>query len=122
MVTLLRQHKRRQMEDMLFMGSEYHNDDLVCCKSDGTAYNPGSFSHRFNDFLKKHGLREIRLHDIRHSNASLMLKYNVPAKVASQRLGHSSIGITLDLYSHVLGDMETEAASKIDEGIFKKLG
>jgi integrase len=50
-----------------------------------------------------------------------MLQYNVPAKVASQRLGHSSIGITLDLYSHVMGDLQTQAANKIDEGIFKKL-
>jgi integrase len=49
-----------------------------------------------------------------------MLQYNVPAKVASQRLGHSSIGITLDLYSHVIGDMQTEAANKLNNGIFKK--
>lgn len=57
-----------------------------------------------------------------HTNASLMLQYNVPAKVASQRLGHSSIGITLDLYSHVIGDLQTEAAQKLDTGIFQKLG
>ena len=50
-----------------------------------------------------------------------MLQYNVPAKVASQRLGHSSISITLDLYSHIIGNLQTEAANKIDEEIFKKL-
>jgi len=50
-----------------------------------------------------------------------MLSYGIPAKVASHRLGHSSIGITLDLYSHIIGDLQTEAANKIDAGIFQKL-
>ena len=50
-----------------------------------------------------------------------MLKQNVPAKVASERLGHSTIGITLDLYSHVLKEMQEEAASKIEDLIFSKL-
>lgn len=50
-----------------------------------------------------------------------MLKYGIPAKIASKRLGHSSVGITLDLYSHVIGDMQKEAAQKIDEGVFGKL-
>lgn len=119
--TILRRHKKLQLEDKLFFGSEYKDLDLVCCKRDGNPHNPGGFSHKFEKFLKKHGLRQIRLHDLRHTNASLMLQYNVPAKVASQRLGHSTVSITLDLYSHVLGNLQSEAADKIDSGIFKRL-
>lgn len=120
-VSVLKKHKKRQLEYKLLFGTAYNNNDLVCCKEDGSPHNPGSFSHKFDRFLETNGLRHIRFHDLRHTNASLMLQYNVPAKVASQRLGHSSIGITLDLYSHVIGDLQTEAANKIDEGIFKKI-
>lgn len=56
-----------------------------------------------------------------HTNASSMLQYNVPAKVTAQRVGRSSNGITLDLYSHVIGDVQTEAANKIEIGVYKKL-
>ena len=72
--------------------------------------------------MKHNNLLHIRLHDLRHSNATLMLKYGVPAKIASQRLGHSNIGITLDLYSHVLSDMQKDAAEKLDLGLFQPVG
>ncbi|MCB2307147.1 tyrosine-type recombinase/integrase [Clostridium estertheticum] len=58
---------------------------------------------------------------VRHSNATLMLTYGIPAKVASERLGHSSIGITLDLYSHVTTNMQKDVADKIENGIFNRL-
>ena len=122
MVAILKKHWRKQLEYKLLFGSEYKDNNLVCSRPNGTPYIPGSYSNKFTEFLKANGLRQIRLHDLRHTNASLMLQYNVPAKVASQRLGHSSIGITLDLYSHVIGNLQTEAAEKIDNGIFKKLG
>lgn len=118
---ILKKHRKKQLEYKLLYGTEYKDADLVCCKPEGSPYNPGSYSHKFNSFLKSKGLRHIRLHDLRHTNASLMLQYNVPAKVASQRLGHSSIGITLDLYSHVMGDLQTQAAQKLDEGLYKKI-
>lgn len=73
----------------------------------------------FAKVLKKNNLPHIRFHDLRHINATLMLKNNIPAKIASERLGHSSIGITLDLYSHVLKEMQNDAASKLDDIIFK---
>ncbi|MBF8982142.1 tyrosine-type recombinase/integrase [Lutibacter sp. B2] len=75
--------------------------------------------NRFTSFLKAHELKEIRCHDLRHTHVSLLLKYGVAAKVASTRLGHSSIGITLDLYSHIYSEVEVEAANKIESGIFK---
>jgi len=115
---LLKRHRRLQNERKLKLGPAYCNQGHVCCQEDGKYWAPSYFSKKFADFLKRHKLPHTRLHDLRHSNATLMLKYGVPAKVASQRLGHSSIGITLDLYSHVMGDMQKGAAEKIDVGLF----
>jgi len=121
LITVLKRHLRLQKENRLKLGSAYHDGDYVCCKPDGSPYNPGYISKKFAKFLKKNGLPHIRLHDLRHSNATLMLKYGVQPKVASSRLGHSTISITLDLYSHVLSEMQKEVAEKFDEGIFSKL-
>jgi integrase len=62
-------------------------------------------------------LPRIRFHDLRHAHATHMLKSGVHPKVASERLGHSKVGITLDLYSHVLPNMQTDAASVVDEAL-----
>lgn len=120
-ITLLKKHRLSQKENKIKLGGAYKDNDLVCCYPDGSWYEPKNFSKKFAWFLKKHGLRHIRLHDLRHSNATLMLAYGIPAKVASQRLGHSSINITLDLYSHVTSNMQKEVAEKIENGIFNKL-
>lgn len=121
LIQILKRHELKQKEYKLLFGKEYKNNNLIVCHEDGSPFIPSSFSHKFERFLNSNGLPKLRLHDLRHTNASLMLQYGVPAKVASERLGHSSIGITLDLYSHVIGNMQKDAADKIDEGIFKKL-
>lgn len=77
-------------------------------------FKPDSYSQRFRKLLKKHGLPHIRFHDLRHYHATLMLRSGVPDKVASKRLGHSSVTVTREIYQHVLEDMDQEAASKID--------
>lgn len=114
----LKQHRVKQAEIRLQMGCVYQNNDLICCKYDGSPYNTGSFSHKFAALLKKHGLRQLRLHDIRHTNATLMLENGVPAKIASERLGHSGIAITLDTYSHVSPKMQKDAVEKLSSDIF----
>lgn len=121
LISILKTHKKRQSENKLKLGKTYDNGGHVCCKDDGTSYCPGYYSKKFSKFLKDNNLPHIRLHDLRHSNATLMLKYGVQPKVASNRLGHSSIAITLDLYSHVLSGMQKEVAEKIDMGIFQKV-
>ena len=63
----------------------------------------------------------VRFHDLRHTHATQLLKAGVHPKVVSERLGHASIGITLDTYSHVMPDMQEEAAEKIDAGLRKAL-
>ncbi|ABB16028.1 site-specific integrase [Carboxydothermus hydrogenoformans] len=120
LLTMLKNHRKKQIELKLMLGNEYKDTGFICCKNNGEMINPSTFSHQFSDFLKKHGLPDIRLHDLRHTNATLMLKSNIPAKIASSRLGHSTVAITLDLYSHVLTDMDEEVANKIDDIIYQK--
>ncbi|MGH4050001.1 MAG: tyrosine-type recombinase/integrase [Clostridium sp.] len=120
-ITLLKEHNLAQKENRIKLGSAYGTNDLVCCYPDGNIYEPKNFSKKFAWFLKSKGLKHIRLHDLRHSNATLMLTYGIPAKVASERLGHSSISITLDLYSHVTANMQKDVADKIENGIFNRL-
>ncbi len=115
----LRIHKKHQEDCKRLLGQAYKNIDLVCCLNDGSPINPSTFSQSFGRTLKIHNLPHIRFHDLRHTNATLMLKHNIPAKVASERLGHSNIGITLDLYSHVMREMQEDAAKKLDSAIFK---
>src|SRR5215813_12625063 len=75
---------------------------------------PGNdLTHAFVKFVRRHGF-QIRLHDLRHSHATHMLASGVHPKIAEERLGHSSVGITLDLYSHVLPGMQAEAVNRVD--------
>ena len=74
-------------------------------------------THRFKPLLLKHaGLPQIRFHDLRHTYATLLLCKNVNPKIVSEMLGHASIAITLDTYSHVLPDMQ-DSAAKATEGV-----
>ncbi len=118
LIPILERHIALQAENRHKLGSGYHSGNYVYCQADGSPYCPGYLSKKFNAFLKKRKLKQIRLHDLRHSHATLMLACGIPAKVASERLGHSNIAVTLDLYSHVLDSMQKEAAEKINSGIF----
>lgn len=86
----------------------------ICRRSDGTILTTNALYHQFAEVLKLSGLPHIRFHDLRHTYATLMLRNGVPAKIASSILGHSSIGITLNTYSHVLTEMQQGAAGVID--------
>ena len=111
----LKHHKVRQMENKLAFGKDYQDNHLICCRPDGKPIHTATFSQEFNRFLKSHGLKHIRLHDLRHTNATLMLQMGVPAKVASERLGHANISITLDTYTHVVKELNQEAAEKLED-------
>lgn len=119
LLPILERHSALQTENRHKLGSVYHPGNYVYCQADGSPYCPGYLSKKFNAFLKKRKLKQIRLHDLRHSHATLMLACGIPAKVASERLGHSNIAVTLDLYSHVLDSMQKDAAEKINTGIFE---
>ncbi|MDY3359498.1 MAG: tyrosine-type recombinase/integrase [Clostridium celatum] len=92
------------------MGEQFEDNDLVVCWDDGKCINPDTLSQKFRRLIERIGLKYIRLHDLRHTNATLMLEYGVNIKVAKQRLGHASILTTMDIYSHVIEKVEKEAA------------
>jgi integrase len=93
-------------------GSEPDYDSFVFCHPDGRPLTPHSVTQAFQRARTRAGLKGLRLHDLRHTHASLMLAEGVNLKVVSERLGHSSIGITGDLYSHVLPTVQAEAVER----------
>lgn len=96
-------------------GAAWRENDLVIDRGDGTPLNPDTLSSAWRGFLRRAGLPHVRFHDLRHAHATLMLQQGVHPKIVSERLGHASIGITLDTYSHVLPAMQQEAAAAFDD-------
>jgi integrase len=113
----LRRHRVVQAQHLLQLGVRLTDDHHVVMREDGMPIQPRSLTHAFQIFLGKQKLRRIRLHDLRHTHATLLLKGGVHPKIAQERLGHSSIAITLDLYSHVLPGMQREAAQLLDRSM-----
>jgi len=92
----------------------YSSVNFVFIRLDGSPINPNTITLAFRRIIKRAGLTDIRIHDLRHTHATLMLKAGIHPKVVSERLGHANIGITLDIYSHVLPGMQEAAAEKFD--------
>ena len=88
---------------------------LLIDRGDGDMLNPDTLSAGWARLLRKRKLPPVRFHDLRHAHATLMLTRGVHPKVVSERLGHASIGITLDTYSHVLPTLQQEAAAAFDD-------
>ena len=82
-------------------------------REDGRPFDPDRVTHLFGVAVRTAGVPRIRLHDVRHTAASLALSAGVHPKVVSERLGHASIAITLDIYSHVLPSMQEDAAARL---------
>ena len=120
-VTALRRYKRWQAEMRVEMGPAYQDQDLVLCKDDGSPWTPHCFSAQWHKAVNAQG-RKVRFHDLRHTHTTLLLRQGVHPKVVSERLGHSTINITLDTYSHVMPDMQDEAAEKLDGALKAAMG
>jgi integrase len=112
-VSALRRHRARQLEHKLAVGARYQDSGLVFTWLDGSPIHPLRFSRSFEQHARRAGLPKIRLHDLRHSYASAALAAGVPAKVISERLGHATIAVTMDIYSHVLPGLDREAADTV---------
>jgi integrase len=112
-VAELRAHRIAQLEERLKIGPEYRDDDLVFASIDGSPTHPQHVSTMFERHQRDAGLRRIRLHDLRHTAATLLLTEGVPLKIVSERLGHSSVAITADLYQHVTEHMQADAAQRL---------
>ncbi len=113
-VTALREHRRRQLERRLALGAAWHETDLVFDRGDGWVRYPRAVEGMFQRLVARLGLPRIRFHDLRHTAATLMLAEGVHPKIVQERLGHATISMTLDRYSHVTMDMQREAADRLD--------
>jgi integrase len=111
----LRRLKREQAEELLAVGVRQTADTLTYCRADGEPLQPRSLTQQFmklRDTVK--GLPRIRYHDTRHTHATQLLADGVHPNVAQERLGHSTITTTMDLYSHVTDTMQADAAARLD--------
>ena len=96
----------------------FKNMGFVLCKENGEPFHPDSITQRWERFIAKHHLPSIRLHDLRHSNATALIAAGVSPKVVQHRLGHANVNITLNTYTHVLPSMDEDAAEKLDNALF----
>lgn len=110
----LRRHRARQAEEQLRLGLGPGPDSFVAAQVDGRPLQPRSMTHEWMRIIQLTTLPRIRFHDLRHTHATQLLAAGVHPKVAQERLGHSTIAVTLDLYSHVMPGMQEDAAEKVD--------
>ena len=111
----MRRLKREQAEELLRLGVRQTGDTLVCGRFDGEPKSPLALTQEFMRFVE--GMKDmprVRFHDLRHTHATELLRRGVNIKVISERLGHSSVAVTLDIYSHVDLGMQGDAADKLD--------
>lgn len=114
----LKKQKIRQKELKLLLGHEYTDSGYICTNSNGQPYNPKNLLATFKNIVNKHNLPLIRFHDLRHTFATIALQNDINPKIVSEILGHSKIQMTLDLYSHVLPEMQKEATTKLEKMMF----
>lgn len=117
LVAMLKSHKARQAAERLAAGPAYTDLGYVAADELGEPYHPEHFSTRFETLIEKAGQRAVRLHDTRHTAASLMLGAGVPVKVVSEMLGHSSPTITLNIYQHTVPSMAKEAGEALSASL-----
>jgi integrase len=114
-------HKREQSAARLKLGADWHAHDLVFCSAEGTPHSIPNLTYRyFRPILEKAELPRIRLYDLRHTCATLLLMAEENPKVVSERLGHSTIVLTLDTYSHVLPTMQQKATARLEKMLYSK--
>jgi integrase len=114
-VTMLGNHKKQQFAICLALGRILTDDDLIFSHRDGKPLRPNTITRAWSILAAHAGLNVIRFHDARHTHASFMLKQGVHPKIVQERLGHASIQITLDTYSHVTPSLQQAAAKSFDE-------
>ena len=114
-VLALRGHRDRQEGDRDMLGMALDSGSLVFGHADGSPLLPNTVTHAFIKIVRRAGLGGVRLHDLRHTHASVMLRQGVHPKIVQERLGHSSISITLDVYSHVVPGLQEAAALQFEQ-------
>lgn len=113
---MLKKERKKQLQERL--KGKRINEELIFFDKKGNPIGEDCISQRFRRFLIKKGLKQIRFHDLRHAHATLLIQKNVNSKIISDRLGHSNITTTLNIYAHTLKEMDREAGEKIAESLY----
>jgi integrase len=116
---LLAEHRDRQHFQRQAAGERWLDHDLIVCTGAGTPINPNNVTRSYDRLVILAGVPRIRVHDLRHTAATMLLRAGVAPKIVSERLGHATVSITLDTYSHVLPDMQDVAASAMSAMLAK---
>jgi integrase len=119
-VALLKAHKAQQAREILAAGEGYTRNDFVFADERGNHVYPPTLFNRWGKLVERSGLPRMTMYGCRHTHATILLRACVNPKVVSERLGHGSVVITLNTYSHVLPDTQEGVASKVDDLLFKK--
>jgi integrase len=113
-VRVLAQHGAQQQQiEREEWGPDWVDAGYVFTREDGTPVHPDRLSNIFDKKVRRSGLPRIRLHDLRHTHATVGLQAGVPIKVMSEHLGHATPPFTMDIYQHVMPGMQAEAAAQI---------
>jgi integrase len=113
LIDVLRAHRERQLFEQRAWGESWQDCGYVFVREDGSPYHPESISQRFDRLCSRAGVRRIRLHDLRHTAATLMLEDGTPVKVAAEMLGHANPAVTQATYQHVLPGMAEAAGERL---------
>jgi integrase len=121
LVAVLQEHRCKQSANIEDLGGRLTDEDYVFCNHLGKPLDPTTLSHAFGNAIKKAELPHLRLHDLRHSYATLLLKAGQHPSVVAAQLGHSSVRTTLDVYSHVLPGLQEAAARSLETFLPRQL-
>ena len=117
---LLQDYKDKQAAQRAVKGTQFNPDDLIFSNVEGKPFLPNTVTHAWVKLVRRAGFKGVRLHDCRHSHASIMLKSGTHPKVVQERLGHASIQVTIDTYSHVAPGIQKAAAENFDRLVSPK--
>lgn len=122
-VYALRQRKKQQLEEKLSAApGEYQKSDLIFTDWLGRPLDPSGLTRRFKHLATKTGFPGVRFHDLRHTFATMMLKLGIHPKIVQEMLGHETISITMDTYSHVIKGMQQEAVDRVNDYLNNEVG
>ena len=119
-VEVLRVHQARQLQERARMGAKWQEHDLVFATQLGTYLDSANLTRAFQKLSKAAGVPVIRLHDLRHTHASLLALRGVTPKVIADRLGHTNVSFTLQVYTHLYDEQRREAAPNLAELVAPK--
>ncbi len=114
---ILKEHRLAKLEARLKAGPNWEDNGLVFATVTGRPIHPGDIRRTLKAILGRACLPRIRFHDLRHNHATILLKEGVNPRVVQERLGHAAVSMTLGTYSHVLPDLQAEAAEKLDRAL-----